>query len=139
MNKKLDELLSGQLLCTVATIDADGYPNAATVAFSHASDLTFVFSTDDGTRKAANIANNGRIALTVTDAENKITMQAVGTATKLSRKEFADTYERYHFEKLPFTRFFKDVPTMSFYAVKPIHMKLTDINQRPWQVTEIIS
>ncbi len=137
MNEQLEKLLSTQLLCTIASLGDDGYPNAASVAFSHTADLTFIFSTDDSTRKAANIARNSKVAITVTDIESRVTMQAEAIATKLSREEFSEQYEAYHFEKLPFTRFFKDIPTMSFYILKPVHIKLTDINEKPWRVTEI--
>lgn len=138
ISDELSALLSNQLLCSIATIGADGYPNSASVAFSHTPELSFVFSTDDSTRKAANIARNGKVAITVTDAEKRVTMQAEGVAVKLSREEFTEKYETYHFEKLPFTRFFKDIPTMSFYIVTPVHMKLTDINEKPWKVQEIL-
>lgn len=137
MNEQLENLLSTQLLCTIASIGEDGYPNAASVAFSHTPELAFIFSTDDSTRKAANIKRDGRVAITVTDPENRVTMQAEGLAKMISREEFAEKYEGYHFQKLPFTRFFKESPTMSFYLLTPAHIKLTDINVKPWRVTEI--
>lgn len=131
-------ILASQKTCVIATNGRDGYPNAATVAFSHTSDMRFIFSTDDSTRKAANLSQDNRVAVTVTDVENRITIQAECDVLKLSREAFESSYAKAHFEKLPFTRVFQDIPTMSFYIATPVRLKLTDINQRPWKVEELI-
>ena len=138
MSEQLHDLLHSQVVCIIATNGRDGYPNTATVAFSHTTDLGIIFSTDNSTRKAANIARDNRIAVTVTDAGKRITMQAECTVTTLSLDEFDKKYAEKHFQKLPFTRLFRDIPSMTFYIAKPVRMKLTDINQKPWHVTEII-
>ncbi len=138
MNDVAHELLNGQMLCVVATNGADGYPNAASVAFSHTNDFAFVFATDNGTRKAANLERDGRAAMTITDQVAKRTIQIEGTVTKITNEEFDADHAERHFGKLPFARHFRSNPANSFYILKPSSMKLTDINEVPWQVTNII-
>lgn len=134
-----DELyawLDKQVLCTIATNGKDGYPNAATVAFSQTFDLHFVIITDKDSRKAANIAQSEKVAVTVTNEDDRYTLQLEGDARQLSWDEFQQ-YEQYHYKKLPFSLPFKDIPGQTPFLVTPVHVRFSDVSVRPWELTEI--
>lgn len=127
--------LEKQILCVLATQGEGGYPNAATVAFSQTDDLAFVIITDGASRKAANIAANPRVAMTVTNEDDRYTLQLEGDAKKLSWDEF-DAYAEYHYKKLPFSLPFKDIPGQTPFLITPTHMRFSDVSVRPWELTE---
>lgn len=133
---ELYDWLDKQILCTIATIGEDTYPNAATVAFSQTKDLLFVIITDKDSRKANNIAHNNRVALTVTNQDDKYTLQLEGNARQLTWDEFA-SYSEHHYVKLPFSLPFKDIPGQTPFLITPIHMRFSDVSVRPWELTEI--
>jgi pyridoxine/pyridoxamine 5'-phosphate oxidase len=128
--------LNQQMLCVVSTIGSEGWPNAATVAFSETPELELIISTNESTRKAKNIAVDNRIAVTITDETTRRTVQVEGYAHRLTLEEFSQ-YEIRHYEKLPFTRKLKEIPNQAFYKITPAHLKATDISVFPWSVSEV--
>ena len=134
--KELCEWLDKQTLCTIASVGEDGYPNAASVAFSQSDDLRFVIITDENSRKAGNIARDNKVALTITNQDDKYTLQLEGTARRLSWDEF-EPFAEHHYAKLPFSLPFKDIPSQTSFVIEPTHMRFSDISVRPWELTEI--
>ncbi len=134
--QQLYEWLDQQMLCVIASQGDDGYPNAATVAFSQSGDLRFVIITDKDSRKAANIARNSKVAVTITNEDQRYTLQFEGNAQQLTWDEFAQ-YSEHHYKKLPFSLPFKDIPGQTPFVIVPTHMRFSDISVRPWELTEI--
>lgn len=130
--------LDKQILCTIGTIGADGYPQGATVAFSQDEALDFLIITDGDSRKAANMRANNKVSLTVTNEDNRYTVQCEATAQELSWEEFAP-YESHHYEKLPFSLPFKDIQGQTPFLITPVHLRFSDVSVRPWKLTEIVS
>ena len=133
---ELYEWLDKQILCVVATQGDDGYPNGATVAFSQSSELQFVIITDNDSRKAANIRRDGKVALTITNEDDRYTLQLEGEAQQLSWDEF-EPYAEHHYKKLPFSLPFKDIPGQTPFLITPIRLRFGDVSVRPWEYTEI--
>lgn len=134
--QELYDWLDEQILCTIATNGEADYPNAATVAFSQSENLQFVIITDKDSRKAKNIAVNERVALTITNQDDRYTLQLEGNARQLSWDEF-EPFSEHHYAKLPFSLPFKDIPGQTPYIITPTHMRFTDASVRPWELTEI--
>lgn len=134
---ELSEWLSKQMTCVVATNGENGYPNAATVAFSCDDQLEFFFVTHEATHKAGNIDRDSKVAITITNTDDRYTLQLEGNAQRLSWDEFA-AQEPAHFKKLPFTLPFKDTPGYFPFRVIPTRLKFTDITVRPWRVSDIM-
>ncbi len=132
---ELGEWLDKQILCVISTLGENGYPNAATVAFSQTEDLNFLIITDESSRKAENIKTNERVALTITNEEDRYTVQLEGEARALSWDEFK-VYEKRHHEKLPYSLPFKDIPGQRPFFISPTHIKFSDVSVRPWLLTE---
>jgi len=133
---ELNAWLEKQILCTIATVGEGGYPNAATVAFSNTDNFQFVVITDANSRKTANIARSSKVALTITNEADKYTLQLEGNATRLAWDEFEARYSKHHYAKLPFSLPFKDIPGQTPFVITPVHMRFSDINAHPWELTE---
>lgn len=133
---ELYEWLSRQFLCSIASHGKDGYPNVATVAFSQTKDLQFVIITSDSSRKASNIARDEKVALAIANENDRYTVQLEGKAKRLDWDEF-EQYSAYHYEKLPFSLPFKDIPGQTPYLISPVHIRFTDASVRPWELTEV--
>ncbi len=127
--------LDSQMLCTIASHGKEGYPNAASVAFSQTDDLQFLIITDSMSRKATNIASNSRVALTITNADDRYTVQLEGDARQLTWDAFKQ-YEHHHYEKLPFSLPFQDIPGQTPFLIDPVHVRFTDASVRPWLLTD---
>lgn len=134
--EQLYNWLDKQVLCTVATHGKDGYPNVATVAFSQSPSLEFIIITDKNSRKAMNIANDSKVALAITNGDDRYTAQLEGHAKQLSWDDFS-RYSDYHYAKLPFSLPFKDIPGQTPFVIVPTHVRFTDASVRPWELTEV--
>lgn len=133
---QLYDWLDKQVLCAIASQGADGYPNVASVAFSQTKDLRFVIITDKDSRKAGNIARDSKVAMAITNSDDRYTLQLEGNARQLSWDEF-DEFAEHHYAKLPFSLPFKDIPGQTPYVITPTHMRFTDASVRPWELTDI--
>ena len=129
------EFLQTVPLGTIATLDAEGQPQVATVAFSQTKDLEFIIGSAEDSRKAQNIAHDDRVALVATDPAKRFTMQMEGRARKLSRDEF-EHYADAHYAKLPQSAPFKDVEGQCHFLIRPMHVRFSDCNPYPWVQTE---
>ena len=132
----LIDFLDSQVLCVIASIGEAGYPNTATVAFSSNDDLEFIIGTSMKSRKAANFSHDNKVAMTITDADKRWTVQLEGDVSPISWEEFESNYSEKHYKKLPFSLPFKDLPDQSNFRIIPTHLKLTEANKKPWVVTE---
>jgi len=132
----LTAFLDSQVLCVISSIGEGGYPNSATVAFSSNDDLEFIIGTSAKSRKAANFGRDSKVAMTITDADRRWTVQLEGDVSPISWEDFEATYSEKHYKKLPFSLPFKDLPDQTNYRIVPTHLKLTEANKKPWVVTE---
>ena len=132
----LIDFLDSQSLCTISSNGEGGYPNSATVAFSSNDNLEFIIGTNAKSRKASNFGRDNKVAMTITDAERRWTVQLEGDVSPLSWEEFEVTYSQKHYKKLPFSLPFKDIPDQTNFRIIPTHIKLTEANKKPWVVTE---
>jgi len=132
---EISEFLRSQQLCTIASLDADGQPQAATVAFSETTDGNFIIGTSETSRKAGNIAHDPRVAMVVTDDEQRYTVQLEGTARVLTAEEF-EPYAEEHYNQLPASRPFRDQPGEVNILITPHYLRFSDCNPHPWVLTE---
>lgn len=133
--EEVSEFLRGQPLCVIATLDAEGQPQAATVAFSVTADGNLIIGTSELSRKARNIRHDPRVAMVVTDSDQRYTVQLEGTARALSHEEF-DAYAEEHYSQLPASRPFRDKPGEVDILITPHHLRFSDCSVYPWILTE---
>ncbi|MEX0748513.1 MAG: pyridoxamine 5'-phosphate oxidase family protein [Candidatus Saccharimonadales bacterium] len=133
--QEIIEWLHTQTLGVIATLDETGQPQGATVAFSETEDCELIIGTSETSRKAANIARDGRLSFTVTSPEQRYTVQLEGIARKLSDAEFEPYAER-HYAKLPASAPFRNVKEQCHILITPTWIRFSDCNPYQWVLTE---
>jgi hypothetical protein len=130
------DFLHGFELCVVATLGKDGRPQTATVAFSENDALQLVIGTSVHSRKSDNLERDSRLAMTVTDPDQRYTVQYEGIARRLSSVEMLSFHDQ-HYGKLPGSLPFKDLPDQAFFLITPTYVRFSDCSIHPWLLTEI--
>lgn len=133
---ELNDWLRGQVLCTLATLDETGAPMGATVAFSVTDAGELLIGTSDASRKSHNIDRDERVAVVVTDADERKTAQIQGSARKIAQKVFELSYADEHYRQRPESLPFRDEPGQCHILITPNHIKFSDTGSYPWTVTE---
>jgi len=134
--KEIEAFLNTQQLGRIATIGPEGQPQLANVAFSQNHKLELVIGTSASSRKARNIERDSRVAFEATDPEKRYTVQFEGNARRLSHEEF-DARAQDHFNKLPGSLPFKDIPGQAYFLLEPTWVRFSDCSVRPWAITEL--
>lgn len=133
---QVNEWMREQVLCTLSTLDRTGAPNSATVAFSVTASGDYLIGTSSTSRKSQNIDTDERVAMTVTDADERLTVQLEGVAQKLSEDMFVKRYAEEHYRQRPESLPFRDEPGQCHIIVRPTHIRFSDVSVHPWVVTE---
>jgi general stress protein 26 len=95
---KILELLAAHRLMTVATLRPDGWPQATTVGYAE-DGLTLYFLCGADSQKAANIAHDNRISLTI-DSDVTDPMAITGLSMAARATPVADAKEIEHMIQL---------------------------------------
>ena len=119
------EFVRAAKLGVVATVDADGHPEAALVDLAVTDLGEVLFDTKTTARKVVNIGGTQRVALVVGWAD-RVSVQAEGDAEVLWGAE-REKYGRIHQEQVPKSRAFREdftlvkmVPTwLRYYDARP--------------------
>lgn len=117
----------------VATVRADGSPEAAVVGLAAADDLTLSFDTLGTSRKAMNLRRDGRVAVTVWLGE--VTLQLEGLADEPSGEALTALQATY-FEAFPEGRERQSWPDITWFRVRPTWLRLSDFGTEPPTVIE---
>ena len=133
--EELSEFLRGQMGCTISTIDPEGVPSGAYVAFSETAEGHFIINTKQSSRKARNLLSNPGVSLTITNEEARYTVQLQGSAELLTSETFESYADRFY-EKLPFLRALRDDPEQVRFLVTPTFLRFSDCSSYPWVPTE---
>jgi len=79
----------------IATVTADGKPQASVVYFSVDDDLHFFFTSKSDTRKTQNIGDQAEVSLTIHEAATQTVVKAAGKAKLLrDQEEVLAVYQR---------------------------------------------
>lgn len=137
MDKKkiLHEFINKHNLAVIATISAEGKPEAAVIEFSKTDNLELVFDTFSSSRKSKNIRRNPNIALVIGWDED-ITVQYEGQAFELHRGEL-DKYKKIYFNKNPRAKKWEKREGITYFKVIPKWIRYSELNVYPWEVFEI--
>ncbi len=129
--------LAKNQLCVLSTVDAEGFPNSATMSFSESDDLEIIFLTWDQTRKFKNLKTNQKVSVTVGwSFEDFVTVQYQGIA-RMATKEESEKYVARHLEKIPFSKKFIDNPDDYLFIIKPTYIKYSNLKANPDEVFEV--
>ncbi len=122
VSKFLDE----NSTCVLASVNADGAPQAATVGFSHGSDFSILVATNEKTRKYQNLQNNSNVAIVVSVTAPR-TVQYEGVAKEVSTEELGERLER-HFTKVPMAKKMSGESGQRYFLVTPTWLRFTDFS-----------
>jgi pyridoxine/pyridoxamine 5'-phosphate oxidase len=100
------EFVRAAKLGVVATVDAEGRPEAALVDLAVTDDGEVLFDTKAAARKVVNLGGNPRVALVVGWAD-RVSVQAEGDAEVLAGAE-RERYGRIHQDQFPASRAFRE-------------------------------
>ncbi len=117
--KTIYEFIKQEHLCVVSTVNKNGNPSAATMAFSETPELKLIFSTSVKTRKYENINNNENVAIVIGwDFGKFITVQYEGVAKEVFGEEI-DKIRNIHITKNEETKKFAFSPENRYFLVEP--------------------
>ena len=123
------EFVRAAKLGVVATVDAEGHPEAALVDLAVTDHGEVLFDSKASARKVVNIGSNQRVALVV-GWTDKVSVQAEGEAEVLLGAE-REKYGRIHQEQVPKSRAFRE----DFTLVKMVPTWLRYFDARPESFT----
>ncbi len=117
--KTIYEFIKHEHLCVISTVNKDGKPEGATMAYSETPDLKLIFSTSTKTRKYENLLNNPDVAVVIGWDFNKyVTVQYNGIA-KMEEGEQKDTIRNIHITKNEESKKYAFDPENRYYIVEP--------------------
>jgi general stress protein 26 len=134
--EEVNQFIQDQVIGVVSTLDETGAPMSATVAFSVSKEGELLIGTSEASNKSKNVDRDPRVAVTITDAERRQTLQVQGMARKLSKVAFEADYAEEHYRQRPQSLPFKDDPGQCHIAITPTRMKFSDVSVFPWVVTQ---
>jgi nitroimidazol reductase NimA-like FMN-containing flavoprotein (pyridoxamine 5'-phosphate oxidase superfamily) len=128
LEQRILKLLSQHRLMTVATLRADGWPHATTVAFV-SEGLTIYFLCERESQKALNLAADQRISLTIDHDDAK---PATGLSMAARALEVTDPIEMTRARKLLAARspeYIGEVNKLLVFRVMPEFISLIDYSR----------
>jgi general stress protein 26 len=134
--EQVSEFIKGQVLGVISTLDSNGAPMSATVAFSVTPDGELIVGTSETSHKSQNIDGDPRVAVTITDPAKRYTLQLQGKAQKVTEETFEAKYAEDHYGQRPQSLPFKDKPGQCHILITPAHMRFSDCSTNPWAITE---
>lgn len=133
--EEINQFAIDQVIGVFSTLDETGAPASATVAFSVSKAGEFIVGTSESSEKSANVDHDERVAITITDADARRTLQVKGRARKLAKAIFEADYAEEHYRQRPQSLPFKDEPGQCHIVVTPTRLKFSDVSVFPWAVT----
>jgi general stress protein 26 len=88
--EKVHEFLAHHHVGVLSTTSSDGQPWGSAIIFATDENLNFYFMTRADTLKYQNIASNPKVAITITDESQQITVQASGTVKPVEAEDIMD-------------------------------------------------
>lgn len=128
VEQKILSLLSQHRLMTIATLRADGWPHATTVAFV-SEGLTIYFLCERDSQKALNLASDQRISLTIDHDHDE---PATGLSIAARAQAVSDPVEIMRARGLLVARspqYIGEVDKLLVFRVTPVFISLIDYSR----------
>jgi general stress protein 26 len=129
------KFLNAEKLGVLATVSADGSPEAALMGVVATPELELIFDTVRSSRKYPNLKSNPRIAWVI-GCSTEVTVQYEGIAEELE----GDALEKY--KKIYFAKFTDGLereswPGMTYFVVRPKWVRYCDYNPAKRRIEEM--
>jgi Pyridoxamine 5'-phosphate oxidase len=144
MRNELVQFMRANPLATVATISADGSPEAAVVGVAVSDRLELVFDTLDTSRKFQNLQLEPRIAVVFgaagayrTGKHDERSLQYQGLSDVPSGEELKRAQEGIYFKQFADGRSRMTWPQIAYVRVRPTWIRYSDYNVSPARIIEL--
>lgn len=136
MEQKILDLLGQHRIMTLATLRPDGWPQATTVGYGN-DGLTIYFLCGLDSQKAANLARDNRVSLTI-DHDTDQVMEITGLSMAARAEAVSDPAEAERAMQLMFSRYpeQKDIPfamprpeDVRIFRVTPVVISVLDYSK----------
>lgn len=121
MKQDIFAFMDKHSFCTMATVTAEGLPEAAFLGFSQNESLEIVIGTSRMTRKYKNLQSNPRVAVVIADSEAEV--QYEGIAQEITDVEYAHIVEGQHFAKLPGAAKYREDSNQTYIKISPTWLR----------------
>ncbi|MEZ5785010.1 MAG: pyridoxamine 5'-phosphate oxidase family protein [Xanthobacteraceae bacterium] len=131
LKSKIIEVLQSHHTMAIATVRADGYPQATTVNYIHDA-FTLYFAADASSQKAGNIKLNNKVSVAIASGDQDFYklrgLSMSGTATRIVDERRADELALQLFRALPQSKRFvpEDPKQLAVFEIKPVAIALVD-------------
>lgn len=135
--KDLYSFIHSKIHAVISTCDTSNQPEAALIGFGETENLEIIFGTYTTTRKYKNILENNKVALVIGWDDDSCTVQYEGIASEINR-EVWDRYVNMYHEKVPRAKKFRDFPDQTYFKVKPMWIRFSDLSSDEEYVVEFL-
>jgi general stress protein 26 len=115
MKDKMLSFLTERKFCVISTVDSNGQPESAFVAFTN-DGLDIFIGTSNKSRKFANLTANPSVAIVIADETGEV--QYEGQATVVDRQNYSEV-EKNHLSQIPGSDKYRNDPTQEYVHVTP--------------------
>ena len=119
----------------ISTSGRDNHPEAALIGFGETDNFELIFGTYKTSRKYKNLKENSKVAFVIGWDEDYITVQYEGMASELESSEVEKYVALYH-KKVPGAVMYKSHPEQTYWKVKPIWVRYSDLSRNEEKVFE---
>jgi len=125
-HKKILNFIKRYKIGVLATVDTEGKPEAASMAFSQTVDLKLIFQTPNYYRKYGNLKKNPNVAVVFGfSLEEFIAVQYEGVAKEAGADEVGK-FQKIHITKNPYSVRFTNLPENKYFIVEPKWIRYWD-------------
>ncbi|MBL8179270.1 MAG: pyridoxamine 5'-phosphate oxidase family protein [Bryobacterales bacterium] len=131
-------LLRRERYAVASTVNAEGKPQSALVGIAVTDGFDLIFDTLAGTRKAANLRRDPRIAFVIGPTANNAscTVQYEGVAEELTGED-RDAMLPLYYEVFPDGRPRRNWPGLIYFRVKPTWIRYSNYAFDPPEIVEL--
>jgi general stress protein 26 len=115
MKDKMLAFLTERKFCVISTVDPNGRPESAFVAFTN-DGLDLFIGTSSKSRKYANLTVNPSVAVVVADESGEV--QYEGQATIVDQQNYSEVEEK-HLSQIPGSDKYRNDPTQEYIHITP--------------------
>jgi uncharacterized pyridoxamine 5'-phosphate oxidase family protein len=119
----------------ISTCGKNHQPEAAVIGFGETDEFELIFGTYRTSKKYKNLKENNKVAFVIGWDEDFITVQYEGIATELEPSE-TERYTSLFFKKLPSAESYSSHPDQTFWKVKPVWFRYSDLSEDEEKIFE---
>ena len=122
-------------LAVLSTVSQENTSESAVLEFGETDDFEIIFDCFSYAKKYKNLKQNKNVSLVIGWDEN-ITVQYEGLAEEVDGEE-KRKYQKIYWGKNPKAERWASKEGMTYFKVKPIWIRYSNLNKNPWETLEL--